>query len=502
MKGLLTESVKNTETTHSITSANNAPSDALPTDLSADLSVGISSFSSWMIGVGAIIGSMAWLFHGPMIARSGTLACLLAWVIAACATLPLTLILAELSSMFPAAGGPYYYKYVAFKRLFPQTGELFGFLTGWLFWVFLVVCYSCMSNGLANLLSTTFWGSINQSPIWFGPAIILGLFSLLTIMNFMHVSKAALINNGFTILKFTLAFLFLYLVISSKHFSFNNIINPTSPTGNANLVENVLSVLTLAVAAYAGIECSGCTASETKDAAKSVPKALLKTLISVAAIYFFMCIAVSSISPYTLNADKTTVVVPGTNVQATCPALAGYIGGEIWGQIFFAGVVLSIIGCGMSGLLALARVSYKIAETGLFPKQFLKLHAKTKVPAYALWFQLACLAVIGISANLLTRTGIFADAYTFLAEAAGFMYGVLALLYGVCLISLRYTDPGILRPFRIGSSGNTLAWVLVISSVLVYGYVAFFCVNWMHQLAGIIFALSGIPIFYFSKMFK
>src|ERR1700677_4087135 len=120
---------------------------ASPAQIGAGLKVGIGSFGAWTVGVGSIIGSMAWLMHGPMLARSGPAACLFAWVLAGVLSLPLALILMELSSMFPSAGGPYVYKYYALKRLIPGMGELVGFITGWVFWIWLVSAYSCMSNG-------------------------------------------------------------------------------------------------------------------------------------------------------------------------------------------------------------------------------------------------------------------------------------------------------------------------------------------------------------------
>ena len=106
------------------------------TKIGSDMRVGISSFGAWMIGVGSIIGSIAWLFHGPMIARAGVVATTLAWMLAGFFMIPLAVILMELSSMFPTAGGPYVYKYYALKRAAPWAGELIGFLiAGWLYWV-------------------------------------------------------------------------------------------------------------------------------------------------------------------------------------------------------------------------------------------------------------------------------------------------------------------------------------------------------------------------------
>ncbi len=124
--------------------------DSLNKSIGAGMHVDISSFAAWMLGVGSIIGSMAWLFHGPMIARAGTLPSVIAWIVAGIFMVPLALILMELASMFPTAGGPYIYKYYALKRLVPGMGELLGFLTGWLFWICIIGGLACMSNGLSQ----------------------------------------------------------------------------------------------------------------------------------------------------------------------------------------------------------------------------------------------------------------------------------------------------------------------------------------------------------------
>lgn len=468
--------------------------------IGAKMQVGISAFAAWMLGVGSIIGSMAWLIHGPMIAKSGPLAAFVAWILAAIMTLPLALIVAELSSMFPTAGGPYVYKYFALKRMIPGMGEMLGFLTGWLFWMAMITGLGCMSNGLTNLLSSVFWTSAGKSPLWFGPLIILSLFGGATILNQMQVGKAAKLSNLFTLMKFAMAFGFGALVLLSPHASLASFLQPHSPQGHTNFWSNVFSVLMLAIAGYGGIEVAGCTSSETKDARKSVPRAIMLTLGAVTLFYTGMCFAVSMASPYILSQDKTTTVIAGTNIQATCPAVTGFLAGPFWGSVMTAAVVASIVGCGFSCLLTLARVGYSMAETGLFPKQFARLNLNTGVPTYALWFQCTCLCLVGIGANLAARTGFCPDAYAFLAEVFGFIYAFLAMLYGICLIGLRYTDPHMPRPFRLGKKGNTVAWIMTIFAGLVYGYAAFACTQWSHQLTAFLLLLAGIPIYLFYRV--
>lgn len=469
------------------------------------MQVGFSSFASIMLGIGSIIGSMAWLFHGPMIARAGTLASAIAWIIAALCTLPLCLIVMELASMFPAAGGPYVYKYYALKRLNPNLGELFGFLTGWLFWVGWIVALACMSNGLVNMLSSSIWGSAHTSPIWFGPVIIVALFGFNTVANFQSVDKSAGINNLFSLLKFAMAIAFIALVFFSPSSSIPRVFAIASPSGTTDIIKNVLSVIMFALSGYAGLEMTGCTSSETKNPQKTVPLAMILTLVAVATFYTSMSVSISAAAPYVMTANKSNMIIAGTHaagsdILATCPAVAGYLGGQIWGIVFTACVVASIVGCGFGNLLGLSRVGYSMAKTGLFPVQFAELDEHTKVPKYSLIFQFWCLCIIGIGANLLSASGVFPDAYTFLAETFGVIYAFVAMLYGVCAIILRYTDPLMPRPFRVGKQGNMLLWYLAIFTTAVWGYASFGCTSISNQLAALLIFLAGIPIYSFYRL--
>lgn len=479
--------------------ARSAPSAKLPAGIGSGMRVGISAFGAWMIGVGSIIGSMAWLMHGPMLARSGPAACLVAWVIAGVLSLPLAMILMELSSMFPTAGGPYIYKYYALKRLVPGMGELLGFLTGWIFWVALLVGMACMSCGLANLLASVLWGSVAASPIWFGPAVIVSLFGTITVLNLLSVAQASRASIVFSLLKFGMAIAFAAIVFASKKWSLDNVLVMANPSGGTDFVHNVSSVLMLTLAGFSCLEITGCTSSETVDARKSVPKAMILTLFSVLGIYLAMCFCVSAAAPYVLSSDKSTLVALGTSVQATCPAVAGYLGGAVWGQIMTACVIASIVGCGFAAVMGVARISYSMAVTKLFPRQFARLDERSGVPTYSLWFFFWCATAIGVAANALSRSGLFPDAYAFLGDTFGFMYAFISILYGLCLVSLRYTDPDLERPYRIGARGNFLAWLCAGVTAAIWGYAALGCVSWIEQLTGIVVLLSGVPIYYYYK---
>lgn len=453
-----------------------------------ELHVGISGFGSWMLGVGTIIGSMAWLFHAPMIARGGTLASIAAFIIGALVSIPLAIVLSELSRLVPSAGGPYVYKYLAFKKLFPRAGDFLGFSSGWLFWVALVAGYACMANGFSNLLATTIWDSTAAAPLWFGPLCIASMFIVATLMNSLNVGRVAAINNIFTLLKFMLAAGFVALVWNSNHFDVTRLMQTTNLAGDGNFLTNLSGVLIFGIAAYSGLELSACASSETSEAQRNVPRAILLTLVSVAAIYVAMSVAVGGSANFVCTADGAAAIVKSTSTPATCPGIAGYLGGPWLGALFTVGVIASIIGCAIGGLLSCARIIFAIAKTGLFPNQLAKVNA-SKVPVNALWFQCIVMTMVGIAANLLSRCGLFPDAYTFLAEVFAFLYSFLAIFYGVSLLVLRRGEP----------SNSTLRQVVPACAVIaIYFGLAFFCVNVIHQVCALALLLLGLPVHFLN----
>jgi hypothetical protein len=99
----------------------------------------------------------------------------------------------------------------------------------------------------------------------------------------------------------------------------------------------------------------------------------------------------------------------------------------------------------------------------------------------------------------MARVGICPDAYTFLAETFGFLYAFLAVLYGICAVSLRYTDPDMERPFRVGKSGNWLLWTMMLATASAWGFAAFASAQLIHQLTGLGILLAGVPIYWFYR---
>lgn len=469
--------------------------------IGSTLPVGISAFGAWMIGVGSLIGSMIWIIHGPMIARAGVYGTISTWALAALMTVPTALIVCELASMYPTAGGPYIYKYIAFQKVAPKYSEFLGFSTGWLYWMCMTTGIGCAAAGITAVLEPAFFENSKNAPVWFGSSVAVILYIGTTCMNLMRVKLAVRLNNVFTIIKVIMAIAFCCLVYSTGNPNFFNFIqNANMSEPKTGLFSGVGQILMLAMVAFSGLEVVACTASETEDPRRSVPKAIFKTLLVVVLVYILLTITVASADIYEIK--NNTLFFKGTNTSVTCPSVAGKIGGTIWGSLMTAGIVFSIISTCFNALRANVRIAFSMAETKLFPSIFSQL-TDNGVPRNALWLQCICVSIVGIVADILARTGICSDAYTFLGEVFGFLYSFLATLYGVSLMILRYKDPEHERPFRVGGKqGNAFAWGMVVASILIYSFAAFVCTAWIHQILAASILLAGLPFYFLFKKTK
>jgi APA family basic amino acid/polyamine antiporter len=165
-----------------------------------------------------------------------------------------------------------------------------------------------------------------------------------------------------------------------------------------------------------------------------------------------------------------------------------------WGAIIMAvAIMISSFGCINGLVLAGPRVSYSMAQDGMFPKAAGRLN-KARVPAWSLWVQ-----GIWSAALVLPRTihnGVYGNLYSNLLDwviSAALLFYVLAIA-GV--IRLRFTRPDAPRPFK------TPGYPLVPLFYIVTGLAILYCLfayrastTW----PGLVIVICGVPIYYFMK---
>jgi amino acid transporter len=182
---------------------------------------------------------------------------------------------------------------------------------------------------------------------------------------------------------------------------------------------------------------------EVKDAARTVPRAILISIALVAAIYLAMNISVLAVLPWqglvgaqngaaALSLDARRAVISTFMETAYGPRL-----GPMLGKVAAALVMMTAFSGVFSLLLGYSRIPYAAARDGNYFRVFGKLHPKgfPNVSLLALGAAAICFCFFSL-ADVIAALVVLRILLQFLMQHAGVIY-------------LRRTQPEMKRPFRI-----------------------------------------------------
>jgi APA family basic amino acid/polyamine antiporter len=360
-----------------------------------------------MYGVGLILGAGIYVLIGDAAGFAGNsmwISFLLGTIVAVFAGLSY----AELTAMFPKAAAEYTFVKNAFKSNF------FGYIIGWLTAVTSIIFVAAVALGFAG-----YFVRFVELPI---TVIAILLIGVLSVINFIGIREATWANTIFAIV--TVVGLILIIIVGFT----------TEPAHSIDYFEMPLGGTGLALAfvlvffAFIGFQDLANIAEEVKNPHKTLPRAIIISIIVTAIIYLLVALAVIrvisweelSISSAPL-ADVAKVVL-GTN-------------GSISLSIF---ALFATVGTVLISLVAGARMIYGMAKSNSLPNILGKIHYKTKTPWVAVIVMMVTSMVFSLSEDivLVANMGVFAVVVTFAA-------------INLAVIILRYTEPQLDRPFRI-----------------------------------------------------
>ncbi len=299
---------------------------------------------------------------------------------------------AALASYFTNTGGPVVYASSGF-------GPLVGFQTGWLLYMGRVTAIAANVNVLVNYLAYV-WEDASGEGIKI--MLIFLIIGGLAVINILGIKKAVHAINILTFLK--IVPLIILLLLGFQYFSPEVFLPTEFPK-----IDNVGATALLILYTFVGFEGALVTAGETKNPKKTLPRALITTVLLITALYFIIQMVYISVEP-TSN-DSVPLVTLGN-------LLMGPIGAVV--IIFTA--VFSIMGNAASIVIAAPRMTFALAEDGSLPKWFSKIHKKYNTPANSIIF-------LAVFSFLLAISGTF----VFLAVASALSR---MLAYSVCILAL------------------------------------------------------------------
>jgi len=378
--------------------------------LAARLRRDIGPFGAAFLVLNAMIGAGIFALPGKVAVAAGLMS---PWLFLAVGVLFLAVVLtfAELASYYDRTGGPVVYATDAF-------GPLVGFSTGWLIYLARVTAFSANANVMATYLaSLSDWFTSDIARTTIITLVTVGL----TWANVLGVRDGVRTMGVFTFLK--VVPLLLMVLLGLQH-----VTGATLLPGNAMVIDDLGATSLLLIYAYVGFETIGVTAGETARPQRTLPRALVSTVIGTGVLYFLIVLVFVSVVAAPDYAGSTLVDV-GRSLAGPAGALA-----------ITLAAVFSIGGNLAGSMLAAPRLLFSMAENRTLPSWFGNVHAKYATPDKSILATGVLALILALSSN-------------FVELAIG--SSVVRLLgYMVCVASL----PGIRR--AAATSDYADAWRL------------------------------------------
>jgi basic amino acid/polyamine antiporter, APA family len=379
---------------------------------------------------------------------------LLVWIAAGALTWFGASICAELSSAMPRTGGVY----VFLREMFSPAA---GFLWGWaMFW--------SMHSGIIAAISMVF-GRYFATIVPLGDLgirlVAVGGIAVLSAINFLGVRPGSSVQTALTIAKLAAIAVLLVLLFATG--------TPTVPASLGGVEpRSFLRALVAGLFAFGGWHMVTYAAEETRDAERTIPRALMFGTAVVVVTYLALNSAYLLVLPFDRVLTSTHIAFDATLATAG-PTAASAI------SIL---VIVSSFGALSGIILAGPRVYYAMAEDRLLFPWMGAIHPRYRTPYVAI-------ATQAIWSSILVLTGTYGAIVSRVVYTEWIFFGALA----VGTIWLRRSG-GYAPAFRAAGLPVTPVVFAVVCLAIVVNQIA---ADPRESLTGLALVAAGLPVYYF-----
>ncbi len=345
-------------------------------------------------------------------------------------SLPTAFMIGELSSALPHEGG--YYSWV--RR---AMGNFWGFQEAWLS---LVASIFDMA-----IYPTLFVAYLTQMFPWFSHeyrGVMVGL-GVVIVCALLNIAGVKVVSTTSLWLFFLLSAPFVAIVVLAPFklgVLAHNITTPTSST------VDMIGGLLIAMWNYMGWDNASTIATEVERPQRTYPRAMLVAVVIVSLTYIVPVAAM-----------WMTGLAPDRWETGSWAAIAAMMGGPVLRIALVLGGMMSAFGMFNALVMSYSRLPLAMAQDGMLPKAFGKLHPRSRAP----WVAILVLATgWALCLNL---------GFARLVTIDILLYGCSLSLEFLALIWLRFREPSLPRPFRV-PGGMAGALALGIAPILLLGF--------------------------------
>ena len=420
------------------------------------------------IGLGAIFGS-GWLFAASHVSAIAGPAGIFSWLLGGFSVLLLGIVYCELGAALPRAGGVIRYPVYSHG---PLLGYLMGFITLIAFSSLVAIeVVAARQYAAAWFPELTKAGSSDPSIL--GWLLQFGLLCLFFMLNYRSVKTFAMANNLVSVFKFIVPLLVIGVLFT--FFKPENLYAQGFAPFGLSGVQMAVSAGGI-IFAYLGLTPIISVASEVKNPQRTIPIALILSVLLSTVIYVLLQVAFLGGVPTEMLSNGWAGVTKELALPYRDIALALGVG---WlAYLVVADAVISPSGCGNIYMNATPRVIYGWAQTGTFFKVFTRIDEKSGIPRPALWL------TFGLSVFWTLPFPSWEALINVVSAALVLSYAVAP----VSVAALRRNAPDMPRPFRVKWMAVLGPLSFIVAALIVY-WSGWKTVSWLLGLQIVMFVV-------------
>ena len=398
------------------------------------------------IGLGTLIGAGIFVLPAIVVGRAGQAAAV-TYLIAGLICLPVTLIISELATGIPQAGGSY--TFIA-EALGPLAGSVVG-PANWLGLTF--------ANGFYLIAAGQYLSIFLPVPPW-AAALVFGL--LFIFLNYRGAKMSGSVQN--LVVVALVAILAIFVVAGLAN-------HPAIPRDSfpINGWAPVVGSIGLIIVSFTGFENISTIAEEVKQPERTLPFAIIGSVVIATVLYVMLVLVATGLMP------------PGPiDLQRGLLLEAATITFGPAGQVFMLlAALLATLSSANAATMASSRISYGMGRDMVLPAWFGRTHSRFKTPSNGIIFT-------GGLAIVLAMTGQAAT----LAEISSALFMVSYSLLSISLLVMRRVKP---RWYKPGFRAPFIPVLPVLSVILCLSVIL--TMDRFSQVAGL--GLVGLSLVWF-----
>ncbi|MGG7076738.1 tyrosine-tyramine antiporter [Clostridium sardiniense] len=363
--------------------------------------------------------------------------------------IPISLIAAELATGWPEEGGPQVWVKEA-------LGEKWGFVTSWLLWVQMMTGMVMVGTTVGVLLGYVVNDpKLSQNNVFVALCILVSFWGV-TLLN-LKFDMVKIVGDWGAVIGVYIPFIALVALGIAYLIKFG--LNPNGYLGTFSASKLIpdfhdlgsLTYFSGIIFIFAGVEISSVHANNIENPKKNYPIAVILSVIVLAILNLTAGLTVANAVPdgkmELANITQPFVIYcKGLGIPA------------IFNNIISAMIAIGVLAQISAWVLGPSKAMIKVAEEGNLPKLFQKRTDKG-VPITFVIIQAIVVSLLTLAYVAIPNVN---SAFFMITITTTILYCIVYILIGVSAILLRYKEPNVNRPFRLGAHGNGFMWVIVL----------------------------------------